>query len=412
MSISPSFAVDTVKKPSMPISKGNTLYVGGSGGGNYTTIQDAIDNASDGDTVFVFNGTYHENIEVDKSINLIGEDKKWTVIDGINNLGDVVFITANSVNISGFSIKHSGYGERDAGIKIQSKNNKVFGNIHSGNEVCIYVESSIGNNISSNELMVRDYGIILNGSEANNIYNNYIRMIPKRDSGIGLFSSSNNNIVSRNTIVNGGGGIIIDGDNNDINNNIMLNIFSSCVIISGNNNLIYKNNISAIYDGINIVRGSKNNNVYENDIKSIQCGVDLIGVKKNNIHRNNIIGCIRGVNLRGAKNNNIHRNNIIECNDGLFYSEYSFRNRIYENNFIDNINHGNFIIYRIEIPLIILLRNKWDRNYWGEPLSSPKVIKGWIVRSYVHYPWYTKLYPGYQFDWNPAKEPYNIEGVI
>ena len=33
---------------------GNTLYVGGSGPGNYTRIQDAIDNASDGDTVFVY----------------------------------------------------------------------------------------------------------------------------------------------------------------------------------------------------------------------------------------------------------------------------------------------------------------------------------------------------------------------
>ena len=42
----------------MPISNDNTLYVGGSGEGNYTKIQDAIDDASDGDIVFVYNGTY------------------------------------------------------------------------------------------------------------------------------------------------------------------------------------------------------------------------------------------------------------------------------------------------------------------------------------------------------------------
>ena len=55
MSITPSIAVDTVKISSIPISNGKTLYVGGSGEGNYTKIQDAIDDASDGDTVFVFN---------------------------------------------------------------------------------------------------------------------------------------------------------------------------------------------------------------------------------------------------------------------------------------------------------------------------------------------------------------------
>jgi uncharacterized membrane protein len=35
-------------------TSGATLYVGGGGSGNYSTIQAAIDNASDGDTVFVY----------------------------------------------------------------------------------------------------------------------------------------------------------------------------------------------------------------------------------------------------------------------------------------------------------------------------------------------------------------------
>ncbi len=49
--IIPATAQDTEEL--QPSSRGNWLYVGGSGPGNYTKIQDAIDNASDGDSVFV-----------------------------------------------------------------------------------------------------------------------------------------------------------------------------------------------------------------------------------------------------------------------------------------------------------------------------------------------------------------------
>ncbi|MBP1662308.1 MAG: hypothetical protein H6P94_557, partial [Thermoplasmatales archaeon] len=49
--IVPMTAQDAEK--SFSTSSGTWLYVGGSGPGNYTKIQDAIDNASDGDTIFV-----------------------------------------------------------------------------------------------------------------------------------------------------------------------------------------------------------------------------------------------------------------------------------------------------------------------------------------------------------------------
>ena len=56
------------------LNSGNILYVGGNGSGNYSNIQDAINDANNGYTIFVFNGTYNENIVVNKSISLIGED--------------------------------------------------------------------------------------------------------------------------------------------------------------------------------------------------------------------------------------------------------------------------------------------------------------------------------------------------
>ena len=52
MCVVPSSAVIELKEVSTVSFNGDMLYVGGSGANNYTRIQDAIDNASDGDTVF------------------------------------------------------------------------------------------------------------------------------------------------------------------------------------------------------------------------------------------------------------------------------------------------------------------------------------------------------------------------
>ena len=63
-----------VKIPSNLIQSsngGNTLYVGGSGPNNYTKIQDAINNADEGDTVFVYSGTYYEHFTINTTINLL-----------------------------------------------------------------------------------------------------------------------------------------------------------------------------------------------------------------------------------------------------------------------------------------------------------------------------------------------------
>jgi len=54
-------------------SESNWLYVGGTGPGNYSTIQAAIYASKDGDTIFVFDdkSPYVESIVIDKSIQLL-----------------------------------------------------------------------------------------------------------------------------------------------------------------------------------------------------------------------------------------------------------------------------------------------------------------------------------------------------
>jgi len=123
--ITPTVAIDNVKKTSTTIGSGNILYVGGTGPNNYTKIQDAIDDAVDGDTVFVYDdcSPYYENLVVNKSINLFGEDKYSTIING-SITADVIEITSDWVNLSGFLIING-----INGIQILSNHNAIENNI-------------------------------------------------------------------------------------------------------------------------------------------------------------------------------------------------------------------------------------------------------------------------------------------
>ncbi len=162
-----------MEKSTKSIIGRSILYVGGSGPGNYTSIQDAIDNASDGDTVFVYNDSspYYENIGIDKSINLVGEDKNTTVIDG-DGVGDGLLVSANSVNISGFTIQNS-------------------------NEKCIFLEASNNSTISDNILIDSDWGIQLVNSNNNKIIDCHVsNNMWGINIGSNISSSGNNNTIS------------------------------------------------------------------------------------------------------------------------------------------------------------------------------------------------------------------------
>jgi parallel beta-helix repeat protein len=180
---------------------GNTLYVGGSGEGNYTFIQDAIDNASDDDTVFVYaySSPYYENLIINKSINLIGEDKDTTVIDGNHNYGEVVYITADRVNINTFTIQNSGHAHYHSGIKISSEYNTISDNNILDNNIGIYLYES-NNTITGNTILNNYYGIKLRYSSGNTIKDNNISN--NGNYGIYLESSGFNSIIKNNFFSN------------------------------------------------------------------------------------------------------------------------------------------------------------------------------------------------------------------
>jgi parallel beta-helix repeat protein len=170
------------QKSQMEPQGGEWLYVGGNGPGNYTAIQNAIDEATPGDTVFVYSGTYLENIFINNTVRLIGEDKNTTIIDS-NAHNDTIYIgfPADNVTITGFTIQNSGNyslggGIFDVGIEIHSDYNFIQDNIISNHP---------------------RYGILLWGSKGNTISYNLITACNL--SGLYFFAGPNN-IISHNMV--------------------------------------------------------------------------------------------------------------------------------------------------------------------------------------------------------------------
>jgi len=280
------------------MSRGNILYVGGSGPGNYSRIQDAIDNASDGDTIFVYSGLFYENIQIPKSIYLIGEDKNSTIIDG-NNSGDVVIIIKDFVSINKFTIRNGVNG-----IYILSNNNTI-----------------ISNNISKNEWR----GILSHESKDNIITDNVVSQ--NNQDGLYLCDFSSHNVVTNNIISeNNGSGIVIfvDSDNNNITSNIInANNKANVNIQNSENNLIVNNIIccSKKRDGI-LLLYSKNNTINSNTINENDGdGIGIHWSSRNTITNNTIsINKLDGIRLlySNSTNNNIYHNNFIDNNQNAY----------------------------------------------------------------------------------------------
>ncbi|MDP7263997.1 MAG: NosD domain-containing protein [Candidatus Thermoplasmatota archaeon] len=254
---------------------GRIIFVNASGGGDYTHIQWAIDNASDGDAIFVEAGTYRENLIINKTINLTGLGWDDTIIDG-GRKGDTVYITADWVNVSGFNIRNSGNVWNDAGIDLYGvHHNRIERNLFVNNQRrAIYLESnSYANRISNNTCSDNDqYTIVLVGS-----YNNFINdnNCSGNDKGIWLYSSNGNEISNNTCENNSQGGIYVRSSNeNLISNNLCINGREGISIIDSEANIINANNCSNQQIGISL-DGSVRNNLTDNEM--IKGGIYLEG---------------------------------------------------------------------------------------------------------------------------------------
>ena len=376
------------------VARGTTIYVdddntSGPWDGTllhpYQHIQEGINNASVGDTVYVFNGTYYGGFEVNKTINLIGENKDSTVLDAG---GSYIDISSNTVNFSGFTVQNSS----TYGIYVRSDSNTIVNNIvKSGSYAMIYLFFGSYCTVSGNTVMGwSNVGIKERYGSNNTIIGNFV------DScyyGISSELGASNTLISGNTVVNcqdagvylddayndtiidntfiSSGGIAIDGHElADWNTHTIENNYAN-----GKPIYYYKNDSNAVTvpsDAAQVILANCSNftiqNLYLSEVgRAVQLGFSSY----NNINGNTIANNTEyGILLIHSSNNNI-TGNIITNNlwsglrVGLSSPDTCNHNIIYHNNFINNDRNAR--AYNGET-----CTNIWDDgypsggNYWSD----------------------------------------------
>lgn len=302
----------------IPSASAATLFVGGGGPGNYSTIQEAIDATNHGDTVYVYGGTYYENVLIDKSITLAGQNRANTTIDG-QDTGNVVTVRANSVSVSGFTIQDGG-SEQHSGSGIDARvvenllvQNNLFLNSYYGIRSYQSLDTGILSNTFSGE---SGDDVYLDDAYGATISNNEFQ-----GSGVGVWYSHDLSILE-NSFGKGLGVLIYSADRCRIVNNS----FSEVGYFGLRTCTIEGNTISGGYIGINLWFGYLNV-IRRNRITDGWIGIHLYGSTENVITENDIVGNRYGIELGfneyepEAQNtdNAIHHNNFID--NGVWWSD-------------------------------------------------------------------------------------------
>jgi len=264
-----------MQQSSHPNSEGNTIYVNddnmqgpwdGSIEHPYQYIQDGIDKARNNDTVFVFRGTYTENLKIRlKSIELLGEDKEETIIQGT-----VALNFSRLTTVTGFTIQQKDTPSLSTVSIMFSSRCTITGNIvmNHQNTNCIVIFFSSHCDIKGNTIKHTNYE-------------------PSDPAILAQFCAHIN--ISGNTMDNHGIGIgLMFVHSHIIYNNIITNSGDSIILFFARKNLIYKNVIQNGIYGIDIWAGSYSNKIIANSITDMRVGiVTEKGQSNNHFYYNN-----------------------------------------------------------------------------------------------------------------------------
>jgi len=355
----------------------------------YQNITQGLSHALMNETIFVYNGTYYENVVMNKTLSLIGENKHTTIIDG-NRTGNVVCIKAEYVTVTGFTVQNSGpegygiylyYGSSYSNVSYNIIKNNKWGiksetgrppvhdcNIIIGNEVLSSRYAGIELTLSDHNVIANNTisdGILLCYSENNTIYGNYVPRggMNERYGSINLRAVSNSKVIYNN--VSGGNVIRLDeSDSNEIAGNSIRGGQRAIILEDSHNNAIMHNNISGSdYQAIYMIT-AENNTISNNTALQNDGGFYLMTMCKNNIFSNNNISynSFNALYLDDYSDKNTFVNNTVSFSDCGIYIRNSWYNVLFHNNFINNTEQVSSTDSQ----------NVWDSgypsggNYWDD----------------------------------------------
>ncbi len=134
----------------------------------YQHIQDAIENATTENTIYLYKGIYTEHITIGKTLTITGEQKNSTIIDG-EYAHTVMSIQADHVTITNLTIRNSGGYTNDTGIMINAKNSTIADCIVYQTKTGIHINKTQGNLVQNCMLYTNGEGIYLDTSKNTNI---------------------------------------------------------------------------------------------------------------------------------------------------------------------------------------------------------------------------------------------------
>jgi parallel beta-helix repeat protein len=327
---------------------------------DYPTIQEAINAASPGDVIYVYNGTYSENFVVNKTVALIGEDRHTTTIDG-GGLETVVLIAAGDVSVSGFTIRNSAPGWPNSGILVdKASGSNISNNIIKNNDHGILLNCTQNSFIANNDLIDNWAGVELFSSSNNTITNNNAA---NNEFGVWVFRSDNNALSNNNATNNGYGLWLFDSSNNTLRNNSMtLNQYNFGVWGSDIPHYIHEIDTSNLVDDKPVYYWI---NHHEAEVPSDAGYIALVNSTQITVENITLRNNGQGTLLAYTENSSIINNDLVNNRAGVELFSSS-NNTITNNNATENM----YSIMLSESSNNFLLNNKAANNQYGIKLSN------------------------------------------